>query len=122
MKLIDLIEGRKTVPLSLDLHNTMPPTFIMPTLQNNDSYMQYRYVVALAAAKAIENGDVEMNQLSTWNENQAVVCFAPAESDIVKLANKHMNVNAEMITNTPSCEPDSVFHNSPVRTFKEYDK
>jgi hypothetical protein len=25
-----------------------------------------------------------------------------------------------MITNTPSCEPDFVFHNSPVRQFKDY--
>lgn len=121
MRLIDLIEGRKHAPLSIELHNTMPPTFIMPTLQNNDSYMQYRYVVALASAKAIENGDVQMDPLSTWNENQAVVCYAPEEQEIVKIANKHMNVKAEMITNTPSCEPDSVFRDSPVRKFRNYD-
>jgi hypothetical protein len=120
MKLIELIEGRNRAPLSIELHKTMPPTFIMPSLQNNDSYMQYRYIVALASAKAIENGDVQMDQLSTWNQNQTVVCYAPEEAEIVKLANKHMNVEAEMITNTPSCEPDFVFHNSPVRQFKDY--
>ena len=122
MRLIDLLEGRKSAPLSIDLHNTMPPTFIMPTLQNNDSYMQYRYVVALAAAKAVEKGEVDMDKLSTWNENQAVVCYAPAEEELVKLANKHMDVGSEMITDTPSQEPDSVFHDSPVRPFKDYDR
>jgi len=85
MKLIDLIESRKQAPLNIELHNTMPPTFIMPSLQNNDSYMQYRYVIALAAARAIENGDVQMDQLSTWNENQAVVCYAPEEQERITI-------------------------------------
>lgn len=122
MRLRDLYEGLHAAPLRSDLTDTLPPTYVIPDLQNNDSYVQYRYLVALAAAEAIEKGEVGMAQESTWNEMTSVVCYTPAEEIIVKDANKHMGVFGKKISKTPSKEPTWVNTSSPVATFKDLDK
>ena len=122
MKISDLFEGLHAVPLRADLTDTLPPTYVMPELQNNDSYVQYRYLVALAAAEAIERGEIDMAQASTWNEMTSVVCYTPEEEAIEQDANKHMGVNGKKISKTPSKEPTWVNKNSPVRSFKDLDQ
>lgn len=121
MKLVDLFEQLQPVPLRKDFASTLPPTYVMPELQNNDSYQQYRYVVALGAAEAIKRGEIEMAQESTWNENTSVVCYTPAEEAIVQAANRHMGVEGKKISTTPSSEPPWVNTKSPVAVFKDYD-
>jgi hypothetical protein len=122
VRLKDLYEGLHAAPLRTDLTDTLPPTYVIPDLQNNDSYVQYRYLVALAAAEAIERGEIDMAQASTWNEMTSVVCYTPAEETIVKDVNKHMGVYGKKISKTPSKEPTWVNRNSPVRTFKDLDR
>jgi hypothetical protein len=60
-----------------------------------------------------------MDQESTWNETTSVVCYTPAEEEIVKTANKHMGVNAKKISRTPSKEPKWVNKTSPVAKFRD---
>ena len=100
----------------------MPPTMVIPELQNNDSYTQYRYLMALAAAEAIKRGEVAMDQESAWNENTSVVCYAPEELEIVNLANKMMGVTGKKISSTPSQEPKNINVTSPVRRFVDLGK
>lgn len=121
MKLADLFENLHPVPLRDDFASTLPPTYIMPELQNNDSYVQYRYIVALAAAEAVAKGEVKMEQESTWNENTSVVCYTPAEEQIVQNANKIMRVNAKKVSTTPSHEPKWINKASPVAKFRDYE-
>lgn len=121
MKLADLFEDLKPVPLRKDLTATLPPTILMPQLKSNDSYVQYRYLIALGAAEAIKRGEVDMAQESPWNENTSVVCYTSAEEEIVNLANKHMGLSSKKISKTPSQEPSWVNTKSPVAKFKDFD-
>lgn len=122
MLLIDLFENTFVpIPLRHDIERALPPTFVIPELQNTDTYQQYRYMIALASAHAIKNGDVDMAQESAWNENVAVVCYTPAEEETVKLANKHMKVSGKLIAHEQSKEIGSVNTKSPVRPFKDLD-
>jgi hypothetical protein len=117
MKIADLLENFRAAPLRKDLIATMPPTVVIPELQNNDSYAQYRYLLALASVEAIKRGEVEMSQQSAWNENTSVVCYSPEEFEIVNMANKLMGVTGKKISTSPSQEPKHVNTASPVRPF-----
>lgn len=119
MKLADLFEQLHPVPLRKDLTSTLPPAVTIPELQNNDTYAQYRYLVALATAEAIDRGEIEMAQASPWNENTSVVCYTPQEEVIVKKANKHMGVSSKSLSKTSSQEPNWVNKSSPVAKFRD---
>jgi hypothetical protein len=119
MKIIELIEGFAPGDLRDDIKDTLPPTIVIPDLQNNDAYTQYRYLVAMASAKAVENGEVQMDQASAWNENISVVCYTPEEEQIAAAASKMMGVNNQKISSTRSQEPKNVNTTSPVRKFKD---
>lgn len=119
MRLKDLIESKNTpIPaLAPDIKNTISPTMIIPELINSDTYKQYRYNVALAAARAATAGEVHFDIQSTWNESLAAVGYTEAEIETIRLANKLMNVDGIMISTTPSCEPDDTNKVSPVAKF-----
>ena len=119
MKLADLFEQLRPVSLDNDISSTLPPTVVMPELQNNDTYEQYRYLIALAAAEAIDRNEIDMAQESPWNETTSVVCYAPAEEAIVNKANKHMGVSYKKISKTTSKEPKWVNKTSPVAKFRD---
>jgi hypothetical protein len=116
MRLRDIIES-STPELPSNIERTLPHAAIIPDLPNNDSYRQYRYVVALASAKAKENGEVDFDPNSTWNEALAVIAYTDAELEIIELANKMMGVSSEMISKSPSIEPDDTHIASPVMKF-----
>jgi hypothetical protein len=114
MKLKDLFE-QANIPT--DVKDSLPPTYVMPKLQNSDYYKQYRHLVALAAARSrVEKGE-SLSPESVWGENQAVVCYTPADLETLKLANKIMGVTSEAISDTPSHEPKTTNKISPVRKF-----
>ncbi len=116
MKLRDLLEA--SIPgLESNIENTLSPTMIVPELVNSDTYKQYRYVVALAAAKAVANGEVEFNAQSTWNESLAALAYTPEELEIIKIANKLMGVDGVMVSKSKSHEPDDTHVVSPVMKF-----
>lgn len=116
MRLRDIVES--SIPaLPTNVERTLPYTAVIPELPNQDPYKQYRYVVALASAKAKENGEVDFDPNSTWNEALAVVTFSDAELEIIELANKMMGVSSEMISKSPSVEPTDTHTASPVMKF-----
>lgn len=116
MRLHDIVES-SAPELPDNIERTLPQTAVIPELPNQDPYKQYRYVVALASAKAKENGEVEFDATSTWNEALAVVAYSDAELEIIELANKMMGVSSEMISKSPSIEPDDTHTVSPVMKF-----
>jgi len=116
MRLRDLLET--SIPgLEPDIEDTLPPTMIIPELINSDTYRQYRYVVALAAAGAVAKGEVEFNANSTWNESLSALAYTPQELEIIELANKMMGVQGVMVSKSKSHEPDHVHSVSPVMPF-----
>ena len=116
MRLRDLLETN-IPPLHPDVENTISPTMIIPSLINSDTYKQYRYNVALAAARAHDTGEVEFDIQSTWNESLAAIAYTAAELETIELANKLMNVQGLMISKSKSHEPDDTQTVSPVAKF-----
>lgn len=116
MKIKDLLEGYE---IRQGLKFTLPPTYVMPQLPNNDAYLQYRHTVALAAARARNESqlDHEMSDESPWGENQAVICYVPEDLETLELANKIMGVDKKPLTVTPSGEAPWRNTVSPVRKF-----
>lgn len=112
MKLTDLFEQNT---LSIDLQNSLPPTYVIPELKSSDAYMQYRHSVAIASTGPDYHGQTKKE--STWGENQAVICYTPQEKEMLDQANKIMGVKAYPISNSISHENDDVNSVSPVRKF-----
>ena len=102
-----------------DLADTLPTTYVQRQLRNTDPYMQMRYGVALAAALAHKEGDVEFDQETAWAENVTQVLYAPEEQEAVKLASKMMGVKPTKIANHRSEEPKHVGKESPVAKIKK---
>lgn len=116
-----LAENMRLGKLSPEVENTLSPTMTIPELINSDTYKQYRYSIALAAARAVLAGEVKFDAMSAWNEALTGVAYTPQELEIFQLANKLMNVNGIMLSKTPSAEPDDTNTVSPVMKFNMFE-
>lgn len=116
MRYKELLE-QKTLPE--DIKDSLPPTFVMPGLQNSDYYRQYRHLIALAAARSRTESGEPLGSESAWGENQAVVCYTKADEETLKLANKIMGVTSKALSDSPSHEMPDTNKVSPVRKFVE---
>jgi len=94
--------------------DAMPGAFVQRELRNTDTYMQYRYGIAVAAARANKEHGVPFEQESAWAENLAQVMYTPEDEETIKLASKLMGVTPTRITNNASQEPTSTNAASPV--------
>ena len=119
MRYKDLLEGAK---IRQGVINPLPKTFVMKGLQSNDSYLQYRHMVALASARSMAAGEEHMDKESAWGENQAVVCYTDADEETLRMANAILGVDASAIVSTRSQESPQVNTVSPVRKFVDLDE
>lgn len=53
----------------------LPATYVIPALQNQDPYKQYRFGVAIAKAKSQKEHHFQDFESSPWGENQVVVSY-----------------------------------------------
>lgn len=113
---MNLLEN-KMGELHPDVENTISPTMTIPELINSDTYKQYRYSLALAAARAVANGDIEFDAMSAWNEALTGVAYTEQDMETFRLANKLMGVNGVMLSKSPPTEPDDTNTTSPVMKF-----
>ena len=120
MRLRDLIETSGS-QLSAAVKRTISPTMIMPELVNSDTYKQYRYTLALAAARAHAAGEIEFDAESSWNESLAAVAYTPEELETIEMSNELMGVHGVMLSSTPSFETDDTQTASPVMSFKMWE-
>lgn len=112
-----------------DVQRTLPATYVIPELKNNDFYMQYRFGVALAGAKGAaqrKQDDVpEYDKESSWGENEVIVSYAgdSIEEEFINDALKDIGIAAtakKQVTTTHSEEPVSTGKTSPIIGFKGY--
>ena len=101
----------------------MPATWVIPELQNQNAYLQYRFSVALAGAKAARNGDIpRMDKDSVWGENQLVSGYMnPDVAEDIDFALGEMGLNGKKLVTTEHSEetPDTGI-GSPLKAFKGY--
>ena len=101
----------------------LPSTFIIPGLPNQNSYVQYRYGVALAGAGAKEALEKEgmdtFHKESPWGDGMIIVAYDESEVALMKKALDMMNVGgATQISTAESEESSSTGKTSTVRSFK----
>jgi len=89
-----------------NVSDSLPGTFVQRDLRNTDPYMQYRYGLALAGARAKKEHEVEFEQESAWAENLAVVTYAKEDEETIRLADAMMGVSATRIASSNSTETD----------------
>lgn len=107
----------KSRKLPARITDPMPATFIQKNLRNTDPYMQYRYGVAVSAAKAMADGHLtndDFEQESEYAENLTQVAYTREEEEIVALASRLMGVTPMQITSSKSTETVDVNKSSPV--------
>jgi len=117
-----LPEGAKShgtyTSLDADVDAALPGVWVQRQLRNTDPYMQYRYGIAIAAARADAAGHVEFEQESPWAENLTIIGYTPEDAEVVKMADKLMGVNATRIADDSSREPKDTNNTSPVASPK----
>ena len=103
----------------------LPATWVIPALQNQNAYLQYRFSVALAGAKAARNGDIpRMDKDSVWGENQLVSGYMnPDIEEDIDFALGEMGLKGKKLVTTEKSEetPESGIV-SPIKPFKGYGK
>lgn len=113
MKIRDLYETEGS--LQDDVADALPTTQVMPELKNQDAYLQYRFGMALAAARAAKEGEIEWEDESAFGENMVVVSRTPEEEEQVKMALSMVPQHAvKQISDSESHEPDETEVTSPV--------
>jgi hypothetical protein len=100
-----------------NVSDSLPGAFVQRDLRNTDPYMQYRYGLALAGARAKAEHDINIEQESAWAENLAVITYTKEDEETIRLADAMMGVTASRIASRDSKETD-VNAVSPVPTKK----
>ena len=107
--------------LEKDVAYALPATYVIPALQNQDPYKQYRFGVAIAKAKGQKHNDPAENQEyqteSAWGENQIIVSYSNIIDEYIDAALKDIGLSPSdkrLISTERSEENPSVNKNSPV--------
>jgi hypothetical protein len=101
----------------------LPATWVIPELQNQNAYLQYRFSVALAGAKAARDGHIpRIEKDSVWGENQLVSGYMnPNAAEDIDFALGEMGLSGkELVTTENSEETPDTGIDSPLKAFKGY--
>ena len=113
-----------------DVQRTLPASYVLPQLKNQDFYMQYRFGVALAGAKGAaqrkKDKVPEYNRESSWGENEIIISYAGGgvEEEFIKdaLRELQLSTTVKQVTTSKSEEPTDTGKKSPLPSFKGYKK
>lgn len=116
MKIRELVEG-KTGSIQSDVAAALPATYVIPALQNQDPYKQYRFAVAIAQAKGQQEQIEKFEPASPWGENQVVVSYESGDDKYIDDALKLVGLSSsakKLISTNKSEEAEDVGTRSPV--------
>jgi hypothetical protein len=108
---------------------SLPNTYIIPSLQNQDFYELYRFGVAIAAVRGesgikdgVQNGnEPEFRATSSWGENQIVSSMDSGVGELIDKALAKIGKSGKKSVSTPgSDEMDDTLTQSPIKGFKGY--
>lgn len=113
---------------------SLPNTYKLDQLKNNDFYPIYRFGVAIADVRGHQADDNPANKglnpykpnfhaESSWGENQVVSGYDPNLKDVVKKALSKVGKSGITVVSTPgSDEMGDTAKVSPIKAFKGYQK
>jgi hypothetical protein len=122
-KLSDIHDGLEVASVSL------PNTYVIPDLKNNDFYELYRFGVAIAAVRGenghddVQNGHKpEFRAETSWGEQQVVSSEFDKElgKTIDQALQKVGKSGKKSVSSFGSNEMDDTLTQSPVKAFKGY--
>ena len=107
---------------------SLPNTYKMTQLKNNDFYPLYRFGVAIAAVRGesgddhVENGyKPNFKAESLWGEHQIVSSFDPNIGKVIDQALNKIHKPGKKIVSTPGSEEmKDTNKGSPIKPFKGY--
>jgi hypothetical protein len=109
--------------------NPLPATYAIPKLQNNDPYHQYRFGVAIAAAKGRhydkQQGTNRLEPSTPWGENEVIVSFDPHIEEWIDDALVQIGLkpsDKRLISTMKSKEMPGIDKTSPIQGFKGYER
>jgi hypothetical protein len=98
--------------------DALPSAFVQRDLRNTDPYMQYRYSMALAGARANAEYATNFDQETAWAENFSIVTYVDEDEETIRLADAMMDVKATRVAAAGSKETN-VNATSPVPARKK---
>jgi hypothetical protein len=115
MRAKEFINEGGTGSLISGVADAIPSLNVLPGLENQDVYKQYRYGVALAAARAAQAGDVQFDPQSVFGEKMIVVARDDTEEETIALALQMIGQpnNKRLISTSKSTEAADVNTKSP---------
>lgn len=124
MRAYEFITEQSNGSLMKDVVHTLPSSYAIPQLKNQDPYLQYRFGVALAGARAEHVDDNLTNAFTKetpWGENQVIVSYGEDTSKTIDAALQSMGMSGKRRISSKTSEelPDTTKH-SPVKPFKGY--
>lgn len=103
---------------------SLPYTYVIPELTNQDFYKQYRFGVAIAAVRGDAGKDHNVPKFqaqSSWGEQQIVSSFDPSIGQVIDKALSKIGLKGKKQVSTPgSDEFDDIEKQSPLKPFKGY--
>jgi hypothetical protein len=127
MRAYEFITEAVTDGLNIVGHS-LPATYVMPELKNNDFYELYRFGVAIADVRGNSGNDDVQNEFkhefkheSLWGEQQIVISWDPTIESVLDdaLAKVHKK-QKKLIGTKTSDEIPSTSTGSPMKPFKGY--
>lgn len=107
---------------------SLPYTYKLTQLQNQDFYDIYRFGVAVAAVRGEEGEQInpykpEFHAESSWGENQVITSFDPNLKNVISKALKKVKKSGMKVVSTPgSDEMGDTQKNSILKPFEGYGK
>lgn len=125
MRVREFIREGHTGSLAPDLGYSLPGAWVIPELKNQDPYLQYRFGVAIAAAKGRSQRDADniapYSKESIFGENEIVVSYDPKTGEYIDAALAQMGLHGKkQIATMASEEMPDVVKGSPIKAFNGY--
>lgn len=98
------------------IRHTLPRTYVLPNLPNQDPYLQYRFGLSLAASGA---GAKKPTPETPWGENMAVLAYTSGDQEIIQNALAGSHEAAVQISTDKSEENPDTNIKSPVPAKKK---
>jgi hypothetical protein len=129
MKACDFIRESRPSSIQNDVARALPATYTIPKLPNQDPYKQYRFGVAIAAAKGqsarAKEGEPPFAATTPWGENEIVVSYDSNIAEWLDAALELVGLSPSdkvLISTRTSEEAPDVDKTSPVKPFKGYQR
>jgi len=117
MRAKEFIKENGTGSIQIGVADALPSTTVLPDLKSQDPYEQYRFGLALAAARAKKAGETEYDSESEFGEDMVIAAYSREEEETLQMALKlyGKNNSKKTISASGSKEAPDTYTQSPVQ-------